>query len=290
MARANDEVAALAERLGDPFQVARRWLWATWIAMHDGRFVEALDGIGHLRGALEGIGEPVQKALADFGDAFLDVWQGQPERPLEGLQRRLERTLKLGAGLGVPWLLWATAFAELATGRPERARGQLEGLVQLVEGRESFLTSYALGLLAETRRLLSDDAADAAALEAQANGEQLGNRLLATRPRLTLGRLAAARGDWTAAQQHALAHLDACAEGGHATYVPSCLDALAEVAAGQGSHRDAVRLLAAADCARAEIGAVRVPPEEEHWAAIEGRLRKTLAPPPTRPRVPRAPS
>ena len=40
--------------------------------------------------------------------------------------------------------------------------------------------------------------------------------------RLTLGRLAAARGEWTDAQQHALAHLDACVEGGHATYVPAC--------------------------------------------------------------------
>ena len=52
--------------------------------------------------------------------------------------------------------------------------------------------------------------------------------------------------DWTAAQQHALAHLDACAEGGHLTWVPGCLDALGEIAAGLGIHDDAVRLFAAA--------------------------------------------
>ena len=104
----------------------------------------------------------------------------------------------------------------------------------------------------------------------------LGNRLLATRARLTLGRLAAARGEWTDAQQHALAHLDACVEGGHATYVPACLDALAEVAAGLGADEDAVRLFAAAERARAEIGVVRVPPEEEHWGAIDARLREAL--------------
>jgi DNA-binding CsgD family transcriptional regulator len=104
----------------------------------------------------------------------------------------------------------------------------------------------------------------------------MGNRLVATRGRYTLGRLAAARGDWTAAQQHALAHLDACAEGGHMTYVPGCLDALAEVAAGLDEHQDAVRLFAAAARARAEIGVVRIPPEADHWAAIDGRLREAL--------------
>ena len=37
-----------------------------------------------------------------------------------------------------------------------------------------------------------------------------------------------------------------------------------------------MRLFAAAERARAEIGAVRVPAEAEHWAAIEGRLREVL--------------
>ena len=133
-------------------------------------------------------------------------------------------------------------------------------------------------MLAEARRLLGDDAAEGDALRAKAIGEELGNRLLATHARLTLGRLAAAGGEWAVAQQHALAHLDACADGGHASLVPGCLDALAEVAAGLGSDRDAVRLFAAAERARAEIGAVRFPPEQEHWAAIEGRLREALGP------------
>ena len=92
--------------------------------------------------------------------------------------------------------------------------------------------------------------------------------------RQTLGRLAAARGDWAAAKQHALAHLDACAEGGHATW--GARHALGEVAAGLGSHSDGVRLLAAAARARADIGVVRFPPEEQHWAAIDRRLREAL--------------
>src|SRR6185503_16399885 len=50
--RANQEVAALAERQGDPFQRARRWLWVAWMSMHDGRFAEARDGIDRMRAAL----------------------------------------------------------------------------------------------------------------------------------------------------------------------------------------------------------------------------------------------
>jgi DNA-binding CsgD family transcriptional regulator len=124
--------------------------------------------------------------------------------------------------------------------------------------------------------VLADADTEATALEARASGERLGHRLLETRARFTLGRLAAARGEWTDAQQHALAHLDACVEGGHATFLPGCLDALAEVAAGLGADEDAVRLFAAAERASAEIGVVRVPPEAEHWAAIEAKLREEL--------------
>ena len=66
-------------------------------------------------------------------------------------------------------------------------------------------------VLAEARRLLEEeDAAEETAMRAQASSEELGNRLFATSARLTLGRLAAARGEWAVAQEHALAHLDTC--------------------------------------------------------------------------------
>ncbi len=274
--RANEEVAALAERLGDPLQIARRWMFVALPAQFDGRFAEAREAIGRLRAAVADTGEPVLEANADVVEGLADAWQGEPDRPLERLPGRLERTLRLGAGNPVPLLLIALAFAELAADHTERARDRLEGLVALVEGRGVTAKTWALCLLAEARRLLADSGAEATALEAQAGGERIGNRLLATLAGLTVGRLDAARGDWTDAQHHALAHLDVCVEGGHATYVPGCLDALAEVAAGLGVDEDAVRLFAAAERARAEIGMVRVPPEAAHWATIEAKLRDGL--------------
>jgi predicted ATPase/DNA-binding CsgD family transcriptional regulator len=274
-ARANDDVAALAERLGDPLHVARHWFLAGWMAITDGRFTEAHDAVAWMR-AVNAIEEPIVDGWADAWLALLEIWGGEPERALERLEGQLAHVLKLGAGMVVPLLSAEMAFAELAAGRLGQASNRLHGLLPLVEGRAGYITSWAWGLLAEARRLLGDDAADATARHAQASGEKIGNRLLATRACLTLGRLAAGRGDWTTAQQHALAHLDACVDGGHATYVPACLDALAEVAAGLGSDQDAVRLFAAAERARAEIGVVRIPPEDQHWAAIDTQLRAEL--------------
>jgi DNA-binding CsgD family transcriptional regulator len=103
-----------------------------------------------------------------------------------------------------------------------------------------------------------------------------GNHLLATRARLTLARLSAARGDFAQAQRDARIHLDACSEGGHATWLPGCLDALGEIAAGTGADADAVRLLAAAEHARRALGIVRVIPEPDRWVALDARLHAAL--------------
>ena len=275
-ARVREEVAGLAESLGDPWQVGSRWIEVSFLAVLDGRLVEAREAAERTHAALDAVGEPGLQAFADIELGLIDFYEGEPERALERLNRRLERAITQGAGLMVPTLLTVIALAELTIGRLNEARGRLEGVVMLVEGRSGYVASVALGTLAETLRLQTDDGAEPTARRAQAIGEELGNRLWATWARLTLARLAAARGEWTEAREHALAHLDACVGGGHLTHIPPCLYALAEVAAGVEAHENAVRLLAAAERARAEIGIVRFPPEEEHWAAIESRLREAL--------------
>jgi predicted ATPase/DNA-binding CsgD family transcriptional regulator len=274
-AAANDEVAALAERVGDPFHVARRWLNSAWLAAFTGRVSEARDSIARGRAATAA-GDTMMECITTVILAVIDIREGEPERTLARLEVELEHALKLGAQGAVPFLVTSIACAELAAGRPKEACEKLEGVLPLVEGRVLFATSWSLWLLAEARRLLDDSAAEGTAVQAQASGEQLGNPLFSTGASLTLGRLASARGEWTVAREHVLVHLDACAAGGHVTYVPGCLDALAEVAAGIEAHEDAVRLFGAAERARAEITVVRFPPEETHWAAIEGRLREAL--------------
>jgi predicted ATPase/DNA-binding CsgD family transcriptional regulator len=275
-ARTFDEAAALEDRIGDPFQIQRHWFFVGWMALWDGRVAEAREAAERMRLAVEDIGESFREAYVDIIHAYVDIWQGDSEPAIERLLLRLEEALRLGAGSVVAGLLLVIAFGELAAGRLTQARDRFEGLIALIEGRDTGLIGLALIYLSDIRRLLGEEAAETAALEAQMLGERLNNRLTVSGARLRLGRLAASRGDWQAARQHVLAHLDTCTEGGHLTYVPECLDALGEVAAGLGSDEDAARLLAAAEGARAEIGIARVTPEEEHWAEIDQGLREAL--------------
>ena len=275
-AAAIEEVAAMAERLGDPYHLARRWFYAGWMAMMDGAFAEARDALERMLAAVDGVGDPTTEANADICVGFMEIWDGHAERALARLQATLERSLKLGSAVLFPMLMVTISAADLAAGRSAEARDRLMGMLPLIEGRDSYGTTWSLCVLAEAQRLLGDDAAEATAARARASGERIGNPLLATWARLTSGRLAALRGDWPVARQHALAHLEACLDGGHATHAPACLDALGEAAEGTGAHADAVRLFAAAERARAAAGIDRVPPEREHWAALDRRLRGAL--------------
>jgi predicted ATPase/DNA-binding CsgD family transcriptional regulator len=272
-ARANDEVADLADALGDPQMVARRWHYVGVMAEDAGRIADARDALRRAQVTSEGVGDLIE-ALAGCQLAILDAWVGEPNRALDLARAELERALRFGVGIVVPFALLAMAWAELTDDRAEEARDHVEGVLPLVEGRLSSFTLFSLVLLGEAQRVLSDPAAESTATRARELGESIGSRFLGTRASLTLGRLAAARGDWTAARQHALVHLDACVDGGARIYVPGCLLALAEVAAGLGRDVDAVRLIAAAERAEAEIGVARF--EAEHWAAIETRLRDAL--------------
>jgi predicted ATPase/DNA-binding NarL/FixJ family response regulator len=269
-----DEVDAVTDRIAEGDQLARRALILASIAILDGRLTEA-------RKVLEGAlaGEHADPAVLMWLQAqigLLDICRGEPRRALEHLQARLNQAIETGVGMAIPPLLTWTTWAELATGRLEEAVQRAEATIQIVEGRDCLLEAWSRWLLAETLRLRGDDRADAAAERTCSVGERMGNRLATTRGRLTQARLAAGRGEWSTAEQHALAHLDACVEGGHATFIPYCFDALAEVAAGRQSHEDSVRLLAAALRARTDLGVGRWTPEEHHWSSIEGELRDAL--------------
>jgi DNA-binding CsgD family transcriptional regulator len=185
-------------------------------------------------------------------------------------------TLKNGGALPVPIIHYGIGCAELAADRPERVPGRLGPLVAMIETLDAYGASLNLCVIADALRILGDDGAGRAAARSRELAEQVGSPASTGFARLSLGRIAAAAGEWATAREHAGAYLDAVATGGHKTYVPAGLNALAEAAAGIGDYREAVRLFAAADRVRADIGTVRVPPETDHWAEIESRLREEL--------------
>ena len=96
------------------------------------------------------------------------------------------------------------------------------------------------------------------------------------RARHQLARIAAVRGDWTAAEQLAHQALADQAERGDHLDIPDSLDVLAEIAAGLDSHQEAARLLGAAGRARAELGLARWQTEQERAEALTERLREAL--------------
>jgi DNA-binding CsgD family transcriptional regulator len=96
------------------------------------------------------------------------------------------------------------------------------------------------------------------------------------RARLQLARVAAVRGDWTAANHLAHEALADQSERGDHLDIPETLDALAEIAAGLESHQEAARLLGAAARARADLGLARWRPEQERADALAQRLREAL--------------
>jgi predicted ATPase/DNA-binding CsgD family transcriptional regulator len=269
-----DEVDAVTDRIAEGDQVARRALILASIAILDGRLTEAREV---LKGALAAEhADPAVQMWLQAQVGLLDICRGEPARALEHLQARLGQAIETGVGMAIPALLTWTTWAELATGRLVEARQRAEATIQIVEGRDCLLDAWSRWLLGEILRLSGDDRADAAAESTCATGEKMGNRLAATRGRMTQARLAAGRGEWSTAEQHALAHLDACVEGGHATFIPYCFDALAEVAAGGQGHADSVRLFAAALRARTDLGVGRWTPEEDHWQSIVCDLRDAL--------------
>ena len=154
------EVADLADDVGDPFLIARRWLYQGLMAQTDGRLEEARDAVAHVHRALEATGDPVIEAYADFLIGWTDLHQDdEPDRALERLESRLELTLKNGGALPVPVIYYGIGTAELAADRPERVPVRLEPLVAMIETLDAYGASLNLGVIADALRMLGEDGA-----------------------------------------------------------------------------------------------------------------------------------
>jgi len=224
------------------------------------------------------VASPIQDGLATWSLGLLDVHAGTPVEALERLEPCRARMVSGGVGLALPVVDSGIALAQAALGRLEEARG---GFARVVREQAGFAWAQALALLdlAQVERLLGCAAAQASAEHALAVAEHLGNRGLMARARQQLARVAAARGDWAAAEQLAHQALGEQVQRGERLDMPDSLDALAEVAAGLESHREAARLLGAADRARGDLRLARWRHEEERSAALGRRLREALGEP-----------
>ena len=169
-ARARRMCAAIddvIERVGEPYDLGRRLMFVGLWAVNDGRLDEAYAATDRCYAAVTGLQEPIITSGADGVVGLTDVWAGRHERALERLPGQLEHALRVGAGMAVPFLMSGLGFAALAAGRLEEARERLRALARLSEGRNAYTLAFALNWLAETERLLGDDAAEETATRAR---------------------------------------------------------------------------------------------------------------------------
>jgi DNA-binding CsgD family transcriptional regulator len=272
------ELEPLEQRVGNRQQVGYR-AWVLGFNAHfEGRHDHAAACYALARTVAQEVGDVLLQALVDADSGLLEMQHGDGQAALARLLQRLETILTEGAGLAWPWLIVCTGLIELSCGHLAEARDRLQGLIDVVGERDPFDIGWAYAGLAHTQRLLGDPpAADAAARRALELGETLGSNLLVGESRLALARLAAARGDWRVAEQHAHALLDACAETGSLQIAPNALNALAESAAGSGSHGEAVGLLAAAASAMRDMGIKATwVGDDDRWPALADELQNTL--------------
>jgi predicted ATPase/DNA-binding CsgD family transcriptional regulator/class 3 adenylate cyclase len=223
------------------------------------------------------VGEPVTEGLAHSFMGRMELAQGRSEAALERLEASLERVVAAGAGMAL-----SATEVSLAAVRADLGdlRGAIAGLEPLVaSGLDSgWQLCRVLVQLAELKRVEGDRAgAHDLADRALAIGERIRSPLFASWSTETLGRVAAARGDWKRAESLLHASLATRVEHGLRLWLPQTLDALAEVAAGFADHAKAVRLLGAAARARADLGLVRWSPDRPLVEELERRLRAALA-------------
>lgn len=91
-----------------------------------------------------------------------------------------------------------------------------------------------------------------------------------------LGRVAAARGDWAAAEGLLHEVLAIRVQHDFAAQVPPALDALAEVAAGLESYEETARTLGVAQGARERLGMARWAPDEPRCRELADLARHAL--------------
>jgi predicted ATPase/class 3 adenylate cyclase/DNA-binding CsgD family transcriptional regulator len=196
---------------------------------------------------------------------------------LDELLATRERALHAGVGgQSLSVLDLGIAVATARTGPLEHAGQRLQTLFDQPDVWP-YVRAWAAVELSEVKRFSGDTGgagADAgAALEL---ASRLPNPWLMARARHALGRLAAADGDWSAADRHHHEALDAITDGGFRLELPAVLEALAHVAAGLESLEDAARLLGAATRARDDLDLVTSPRQRAEAEALTTAVRAGL--------------
>jgi predicted ATPase/DNA-binding CsgD family transcriptional regulator len=275
-----DELRPRLERLGDRETLAWFWFEQGAVRYPLGEHAQAVELLNRAVATAAEIGEPTADRAARTYLALIDIAAGRATQALEEMLAIHGQTLLHGGSFAFPWIELLVGVAEAGSDRLDAARSRLATLVGIEAWGAVHALAWARAELAEVLRLLGeDDEAGRLGACALDDAHRLGNTWLTAKAQLTLGRLAARRGEWAEA---ARIHHDALATISEHSYrleLPAAFEALAEVAAGLGSHAEAARMLGAADRARRELGFAAWPARRAELAKLTERVGDALGQP-----------
>lgn len=272
-----DELLPRLERLGDRETLAWFWFAQGAVRYALGEHAEATDLLTRAVEAAAEIGEPTADRAARTYLALIEVVAGHAPPALEQMRAIEERTLLHGGSFALPWIELLVGQAEAASDELDAARSRLTTLVEIEAWGAAHALAWANAELAEVLRLLgvdraAADHADRALVQAGA----LGNTWLTAKGQLTLGRLAASRGEWADAERLEHEALATIAKRHYRLELPGAFEALVGLSAGFERHAEAARILGAAQRARDELGFVAWPAHRAELAALAASVAEEL--------------
>ncbi len=170
-----------------------------------------------------------------------------------------------------PIATWSLGYLELISGHPAKARDLLTSVVDRIRGSDAARwAAVPLLNLAEAQLALGEVDDAAASLDQAAQRARTGAMTwVLGRAARDRARLRAVQGELQEAESLAHQALSLGLEAGDRLGVVDALELVARLAADQGGPREAVRLWAAAESGRAELGYARFPVDRPaHEAAL----------------------
>ena len=272
----HEDARRIAERLGQREAMAWYWVFTAIRAWFSGDMPTLRDAADNVEALALSVGDVVTESAGLLGKAAFDIETGRPRRALERGMAARDRALAKGGAFVLGGVDLGIGIAYAADGRLEEARFTLETVVGQGAGGWAYILVKAHAFLAEVARLQGDtERARTAAADGFELAGRTGNAIVAAEVCVVLGRLAAARREWTEAQRmHHEALLVAVDRGW--PRVPRVFEALAETAAGLESYAEAARLLGAAERSWSESDVVPWPHQRDEVTRLVSRVREAL--------------
>ncbi|ORA08988.1 LuxR family transcriptional regulator [Mycobacterium asiaticum DSM 44297] len=261
----------LANALGDRFFSRNSRAWLAIILVFQGQLADATHVASELAAEAEAADDVTMALYGHLGQALALSFRGQADAARAYAQSALAAAERIG-GIAGDTVHAAFAYAALAGGDAAAARRAAEeALLHTVPAREVFTRSTVP--VAEAIFACGDLAGARSWVDGIVKLVPGWYRFVALTVR---GFIALAQGDPEQAEHDAHDALAVAARTGAFMRVADTLELLARVAAADGNHPYAARLLGAAAGIRQRLEHVRYPMYEAGYQAVLGEVRETL--------------